>query len=124
MNLPGRSAATLSALERVGPDCQVSLFPHRCLESVVQDDDLRQPRAVDWSGYPLGELAAKQTEGGMGAGNWKLQWKTDRNDRFFESILPSHRCRGVPEGEHLLMDYLILPRYLLAISLIGALYER
>ena len=47
-----------------------------------------------------------------------------RDYRFFESILPSHRYRGVPEEEHLLMDYLILPRYLLTISLISAMYER
>ena len=126
MNLPGRSAATLSALERVVTDCQVSLFPHRCLESVVQDDDLRQPRAVDWSGSPWGELAPKASEGGgVRTGNWELQWKTDRNDRFFESISPSHRYRGALPGEsHSLMDYLILPRYLLAISLISAMYER
>ena len=109
MNLHGRSAATLSALKRVGPDCQVSLFPHRCLESVVQDDDLRQPRAVDWSGYPLGELAAKQTEGGMGAGNWKLQWKTDRNDRFFESMCPLTAIAVFPRESTCLTIFSFVP---------------
>ena len=34
--------------------------------------------------------------------------------------LPSHRYRGVPEGEHLLKDYLTCFGYLLAISLICA----
>jgi len=29
-----------------------------------------------------------------------------------------------PEGEHLLTDYLIYPGYLLAISLMGAMYDR
>ena len=96
----GDRLATLSALERVVTDCQVFRFPHVCLVRIVQDDDLRRPKAAEWSGYPLGELAAKQTEGGgMGAGNWKLQWERDRNYRFFESILPSHRCRGALPGE-------------------------
>ena len=36
MNLPGRSAATLSALERVVTDCQAFLFPHMGHEGVVQ----------------------------------------------------------------------------------------
>ena len=100
MNLPGRSAATLPALERVGTDCQFFLFPHVCLVRIVQDDDLRRPEVAEWSGSPWGELAAKQTEGGgVRTGNWELQWKTDRNDRFFESISPSHPLRGVPGGE-------------------------
>ena len=58
----------------------------------------------------LGELAAKQTEGGgKGAGNWKLQWKTDRNDRFFESILPSHRFAVFPRESTCLPIETILP---------------
>ena len=36
MNLPGRSAATLPALGRVGPDCQSFRFPHMCLACIVQ----------------------------------------------------------------------------------------
>ncbi len=64
MNLPGRSAATLSALERVVTDCQVFRFPHVCLVRIVQDDDLRRPKAADCSGSPLGELAPEASEGG------------------------------------------------------------
>ena len=64
MNLPGRSAATLSALERVVTDCQFFLFPHVCLEGEVQDDDLRRPGAADRSGSPWGELAPEASEGG------------------------------------------------------------
>ena len=63
MNLPGRSAATLSALERVVTDCQVFRFPHVCLVRIVQDDDLRRPKAAEWSGSPLGELAPEASEG-------------------------------------------------------------
>ena len=48
MNLPGRSAATLSALERV----------------IVQDDDLRRPKAANRTGSPWGELAPEASEGG------------------------------------------------------------
>ena len=43
------------------------------------------------------------------------------NYRFFESILPSHRYRGVPEGEHLLDDILICPECVLSVSLMCAL---
>ena len=64
MNLPDRSAATLSALERVGPDCLLFHFPHVCLVRIVQDDDLRRPKAAEWSGSPLEELAPEASEGG------------------------------------------------------------
>ncbi len=71
------------------------LFPHGCLVRIVQDDDFRRPKAAEWSGSPLGELAPEASEGGgVRTGNWKLQWKTDRNDRFFESILPFQALRA------------------------------
>ena len=74
---------------------------------------------------PLGELAAKQTEGGgVRTGNWELQWKTDRNDRFFESMCPLTPLGSSPEGELLLADILICPESVLAISLMGARYDR
>ena len=93
-----------------GARLSVFRFPHVCLVRIVQDDDLRRPKAAEWSGSPLGELAAKQTEGGgKGAGNWKLQWKTDRNDRFFESILPSHRFAVFPRESTCLPIETILP---------------
>ena len=53
-----------------------------CLESVVQDDDLRQPRAVDWSGSPWGELAAEQTEGGGMKNNEKATGRKSGNREF------------------------------------------
>ena len=94
-----------------------------CLACVVQDDDLRRPKAVDWSGSPWGELAAEQTEGGE---EWELA-TGNFNEKQTEIIDSSNRfcpltpLGSSPEGEHSLMDYLILPRYLLAISLISAL---
>ena len=77
------------------------LFPHGCLVRIVQDDDFRRPKAAEWSGSPLGELAPEASEGGgVRTGNWKLQWKTDRNDRFFESILPFQALRAsFPAGK-------------------------
>ena len=39
------------------------LFPHVCLVRIVQDDDLRRPKAAEWSGSPLGELAPEASEG-------------------------------------------------------------
>ena len=84
MNLPGRSAATLSALERVVTDCQVFRFPHVCLVRIVQDDDLRRPKAAEWSGSPLGELAPEASEGG-GMKNGGLH-------NFFARHLPDSRC--------------------------------
>ncbi|MEE3453769.1 hypothetical protein, partial [Dialister sp.] len=45
-----------------------------------------------------------------------------RNDRFFESTCPLSRA-GVPEGEPVLTDYPIYPRYLLSVSLICALND-
>jgi len=84
MNLPGRSAATLSALERVVTDCQVFRFPHVCLVRIVQDDDLRRPKAAEWSGSPLGELAPEASEGG-GTENGGLH-------NFFARHLPDSRC--------------------------------
>ena len=125
MNLPGRSAATLPALGRVVTDCQVFRFPHVCLVRIVQDDDLRRPKAADRTGSPLGELAPEASEGGgVRTGNWKLQWKTDRNDRFFESILPSHRFAVFPRESLPSTAYLIISRDVLAISLISAMYDR
>ena len=74
---------------------------------------------------PLGELVPEASEGGgVRTGNWKLQWKTDRNDRFFESILPSHRFAVFPRESHSLSAFLIYPECVLGFSLIGALYER
>ena len=84
MNLPGRSAATLSALERVVTDCQVFRFPHVCLVRIVQDDDLRRPKAAEWSGSPLGELAPEASEGG-GMKNGGLH-------NFFARHRPESRC--------------------------------
>ena len=40
------------------------LFPHVCLVRIVQDDDLRRPKAAEWSGSPWGELAPEASEGG------------------------------------------------------------
>ena len=45
------------------------------------------------------------------------------NDRFFESICPLTAVAVFPRESHSLIDYLIYPRYLLAISLIGARYR-
>ena len=84
MNLPGRSAATLSALERVVTDCQVFRFPHVCLVRIVQDDDHRRPKAAEWLGSPLGELAPEASEGG-GMKNGGLH-------EFFARHRPESRC--------------------------------
>ena len=84
MNLPGRSAATLPALGRVVTDCQVFRFPHVCLVRIVQDDDLRRPKAADRTGSPLGELAPEASEGG-GMKNGGLH-------NFFARHLPDSRC--------------------------------
>ena len=92
--------------------------PHLCLEGIEQDDDLRRPKAVDWSGSPWGELAAKQTEGGgMRNGGWELQWKTeiiDSSNRF----CPLTPSGSSPEGEHLLNGIVTCPGYVSLVSLI------
>ena len=75
--------------------------PHRCAEPPFQG----------W----LFRFAASRPVGSLATGNFNGKWW---NDRFFESILPSHRYRGVPEGEHLLTDFLICYGYVLAVSLI------
>jgi len=51
-----------------------------CLEGIVQDDDLRRPKAALWSGSPWGELAPKASEGGgMRNGGQRLP---DENPEF------------------------------------------
>ena len=75
MNLPGRSAATLSALERVGTGIMIYFFLKCALECEVQEKHQSshppcghlpwlgkafrfwRPLAAGWSGSPLGELA-------------------------------------------------------------------
>ena len=50
----------------------------------------------------LFRFAASRPVGSLATGNFNGKWW---NDRFFESILPSHRYRGVPEGEPLAYGY-------------------
>ena len=67
-----------------GARLSVFRFPHVCLVRIVQDDDLRRPKAAEWSGSPLGELAPEASEGG-GMKNGGLH-------NFFARHRPESRC--------------------------------
>jgi len=73
-----------SSTRKGGDRLSAFRFPHVCLVRIVQDDDLRRPKAAEWSGSPLGELAPKASEGG-GMKNGGLH-------NFFARHRPESRC--------------------------------